>query len=265
MSVSEADPYGASRKLLNFEVERLTCHVETRDEEFADLRALARRSESRIVALSEQLSRSRADLESTSTRFSELAREIPTDVAGLSSQLSRILNTANAEADEIRAEAQRYADAIRVEAEDRAARIVGEAQLEYESASTLRADLEAQAQQIRAHVARLREDAATKAADIVRDAKDTAEEMLARVHRDVEAQRVLAQAKLDELVQVRANIATQLRDFYEKFQQLDGSVVRIDHLEGVRLGSDPSDSLPVHGAHAAPDRDLTHEALRSIG
>jgi cell division septum initiation protein DivIVA len=265
VALNEADPYELPRKFLNFEVERLTCHVETRDEEFGDLHALARRSESRIVALSEQLSRSRAELESTSTRFSELAQEIPTDVAGLSGQLSRILNAASVEAEEIRAEAHRYADAIRVESEERAAKLVSEAQLEYDSARAVRADLEAQGQHIRADVARLRERAAINAADIVREAKATAEEILARVHHDVDVQRALAQTQLDELIQVRANIAAQLRDFYNKFQQLDGPVVRIDRLEGVCADSDPAELSAAGGAHAAPDMDFTHEALRSIG
>ncbi|WP_156772220.1 M protein [Mycobacterium sp. 1245805.9] len=261
----DANQYGRPRMLLNLEVERLASHVETRDDEFSDLRALERRSESRIVALSEQLSRSQADLEVTSARLSEVAGEIPTDVASLSGQLSRILNAAGAEAEEIRAEAHRYADAVRAESEERAATIIAEADREYEAAATLRADLEAESKQTRADMARLRDEAATNAADIVRQAKEAAEETLTRMQRDIDAQRALAQAKLDELLQVRTNIASQLREFYNKFNRLDGSVIPIDRVEAVRRPSESSDPFSAHGAHAAPEDRRTDGTLRSIG
>lgn len=221
MTISTADGHARNHKLLSVEVERLTNHIETQNPELRDLRALARRSESRIVALGEQVGRSQANLESTSARFNELAGEIPADVANLSGQLSRILHAAIAEADEIRAEADRFGETVRVEAEERATRITAQAQLEYEAAAALRAELEAQSKQMRADIARLREEAALNAAEIVRDAENTAEEILARVHSDVEAQLAVSQAKLDELSQVRANIAAQLTVFYEKFNDLD--------------------------------------------
>lgn len=246
-------------------MERLSSHLDTHGDQLIDLRALARRSESRIVALSDQLSRSQADLESTSARFSELAREIPADVAGLSGQLSRILNAATAEADSIRAEACRFAETVRVEAEDRAARILKEAQLERDSATALRSDLEAHSKQMRADFDRLREQAALNAADIVREAKDTAEAMLGRVHRDIEAQLSVAQTKLDELIGVRANIAAQLRDFYDKFNQLDGPLGSIDRIPAVVVVSDSSEFRPSHDADAPIEVELTHETFRAPG
>jgi hypothetical protein len=245
----DADPFGHPGTRLGFGGERLHSQVEKREGEFSDLRVLAWRSESRIVALSEELSRSRADFESTSARFNELAAGVPADIAGLSSQLSRILNAADTEADEIRAAAHRYADAVRIGSEERAAEIIAEAQHELESATALRADLEAHSAQTLADIAGLREQAALNAADIVRDAKAAAEEMLAQVHRDVDAQRALAQAKLDELIQVRANIADQLKNFYDKFNKLDDSVGPVRRVESVCLD-------PVA---------LTPEALRRIG
>lgn len=264
--IGEADPHLQTPEFRkNFEVELSTFHVEPHDEQFNDVRALGRRSESRIATLSEELSRSRADLESTSARFNQLAGEIPVDVAGLSDQLSRILNAATAEADGIRAEARQFAEAVRAEAEERATRIISETQLEYESVTALRADLEAQSKQIRADVARLREQAALNAANIMSEAKDTAEEMLARAQRDIDAQLAVAQANLDELIEVRANIASQLRDFYRKFNQLDGCIVPTDPTQTICLVSDSSELGPGHGAHAAVEADLTQQAFRSIG
>ena len=266
MTSTEADLNGRTRKLRkNPDSETATCHPETSDEQFGDLRVSAQRSQSHIVALSQQLSKSHADLESTSARFTALAGEIPGDVAGLSDQLSRILKAATAEAEETRAEAREFAAAVQTEAEERAARLINEAQLEYESATSLRADLETQSKQMRVDVARLREQAGLNAADIVKEAKDAAEEMLAGVQRDIDAQLVQAQAKLDELTEVRAQIAAQLRDFYETFDQLDGSMAPMQRVQVARLASASSDSRPNRGAHAAAEVKLTNGAIHKIG
>ncbi|WP_082946080.1 hypothetical protein [Mycobacterium sp. E1747] len=260
MGASDVDPDERARELRkNLAAERLTYQVEKHHQQSSDLRALARRSESRIVALSEHLSRSQAELESTSARFNELAGAIPSDVAGLSAQLSRILNAATAEANDIRAEAQQFANAARVEAEERASKILTEAQLELDSATTLRVDLEAQGSEVRADIARLREQAHQEAAEIISEAKDTAEQMLARAQRDIDRQLAVAEAKLDELRQVRAHIATQLTHFYDKFNQLEGSFVGTDRVPPVHLASDSLQLPPSYGAHAAT------EIHRSIG
>lgn len=265
MTRGEADSYERAGKLAKFELDRPTFDVGTHDDAWNDLRSLALRSESRIVTLSEELGRSRADLESTSARYSELAGEIPADLADLGGQLRRILNAASSEADEILAEAHRGANVVRLEAEEHAARIVAEAQLEYESATALRAEAQAQSNQTRADIVQLREQAAMHAADLVKEANDTAEETLARVHRDIDAQLALARSKLEELVQVRASIAAQVRSFYERFNQLDGSVSPVDTGRPVSLVTDSSPMDHPRGSHAAPDIDLTRKALRSIG
>lgn len=262
----EADQNGHARTLRkNPDSEGSTYHAESHDEQFGDLRASAQRSQSHIVALSQQLSRSQADLESTSARFTELAGEIPADVAGLSDRLSRILTAATAEAEETRAEARQFAAAVQAEAEERAARLINEAQHEYEAATALRVDLETQSKQMRVDIARLREQAALNAADIVREAKDAAEEMLAGVQHDIDGQLTQAQDKLDELVEVRAQIAAQLRDFYEKFNQLDGAMTPINRATVARLASSFSDPRPSHGAHAAAEFHLTDGTIHKIG
>jgi chromosome segregation ATPase len=264
VALNEVDFYETSSKFRsNLELDSVTRHVATHDEQLRDLRASARRSESRIAALREQLSRSQDDLESTSARYTELAGEIPADVAGLGDQLSRILSAATAEADEIRAEARRFAEAVGVEAEDRAARTLAEAQLEHEAATALRADLETQSKQVRSDIGRLREQAASNAEDIVREAKDTAEEMLARVQRDIDTRLTVAQVKLDELVGVRAKITTQLRNFYDKFNQMEESVAPIAGVRVLRLASDSSASR--YGAHAAVEIEPAQGAIDGAG
>jgi uncharacterized phage infection (PIP) family protein YhgE len=266
VSSIEADPYGHARKLRkNGASENATGRAESPDEQFGDVRVSAQRSQSHIVALSQQLSRAQADLESTSARFTELAGEIPADVAGLSDQLSRILSAATAEAEETRTEAREFAAAVQVEAEERAARLINEAQLEYESATSLRADLETQSKQMRIDIARLKEQAARNAADIVSEAKDAAEEMLAGVQRDIDGQLMQAQEKLDELIAVRAQIASQLRDFYEKFSLLDGSIAPVNRALVARLASSFPDSRPSHGAHAAAEFRLADGAIHKTG
>ncbi|CDO87616.1 V-type ATP synthase subunit E family protein [Mycobacterium triplex] len=266
MTSIEVDPDGYARKLRkNPDSESSSFHVEMHDEQFDELHASAQRRRSHIGALSQQLCSSQAELESTSARFTELAGEIPADIAGLSDRLSRILNAAAADAEETRAEARQFAATVQIEAEERAARIISEAQLEYDSATSLRADLETQSKQMRVDIARLREQAALNAADIVREAEEAAEEMLTSVQRDIDGQLMQAQAKLDELIGVRAQIATQLRDFYEKFNQLDGSMAPIQHVQVTRLASSSSNTRPSYGTHAAAEVHLADGAIHKIG
>ncbi|WP_025735617.1 hypothetical protein [Mycobacterium genavense] len=87
------------------------------DEEYDELHVSAQRRRSHVGALSQQLCSSQAELKSTSAHFTELAGEIPNDIAGLSDRLSRILNAAAAEAEETRAEARQFAATVQIEAE----------------------------------------------------------------------------------------------------------------------------------------------------
>ncbi len=212
----------------------------------------------RILELNEQLSRSRADLESTSARFKRLADQIPADVTGLSDRLSNILVAAAQEAEDIHAEALRFAETVRAEAEGDAARIITEAKLEYQSAIELRVALEAATRQTEADIAHLRKKAALNAAEILAEAKKEAEDTLARVQRDVDAQISRAQARLDELSQVRANIVAQVNGFYERFNRLD---VQQDQPIGPGM-------LPIHVRYAigsGPQPTNSGQILRQAG
>lgn len=266
MSLSDTYWSGRKRSSFSFEVERLSCHIDAQDQQLRDLRSLVRREDSRIVALSEQLNRSQADLESTSTRFNQLAGEIPADIADLSDRLATILNAATAEAEEIRTEARRFAETIRIEAEERAAGIITEAELEHRSAAELRADLEAQSKQIRIDITELRQQATLNAAEIVRDAESQVEDMLTRANRDVSAQLAVAQAKLDELSHARANIVTQLQDFYEQFNALDRPVETDRRVPAISLiSSAPTHLRSAYPAHAHDDVEMIHESLGDVG
>ncbi|MBY0442873.1 MAG: M protein [Mycobacteriaceae bacterium] len=262
MSLSDSHWSGRKRSF-SFEVERLSCHIDAQDQQLKDLRSLVRREDSRIATLSEQLHRSQADLELTASRFNALAGEIPADIADLSDQLSAILNAATAEAEEIRAEARQFAESIRIEAEERAAVVLTEAELEHRSAAELRASVEAQSKQIRVDIAELRQQATLNAAEIVRDAENQVEEMLTRAHRDVNAQLAAAQAKLDELSSVRANIVAQLKDFYEQFTALDRSVETDRRVSSICVV--PSVSAHKRSAHSAHDVVMMHETLGDVG
>lgn len=247
---------------LSIGLERLSWHAEGQGELLPDLLASTGRSDSRITALRDQLNRSHAELESTSARFTELAGTIPVDIRNLGDRLSGILNAAMGEAEEIRAEAQRFATTVRAEAEDRAARIVAEAQLEHQQAAELRADMEARSKQLRADILRLREQASVSAAQRLADAENQAEEMLAQVQRDVDAQCAAAQAKLEDLVGAREKIVAQLKHFYDKFNALEGAVE--DRISSISLASSLA-SPPFDVAATGRPVEVTREPLDDVG
>jgi len=242
---------------VSFEVERLSYRLESQEQLLNELRT--RRRDSRLLAMREQLNRSQTDLASTSARYAQLARAIPDDVADLSGQLSTILKSAMAEADQIKAEAHASAEAMRGEAERNAIELVREAQLEYEAAAELRSGLEAQTREVHAEITQLQEQAAINASEIIREAQHEAEEILAGVHRDIESQLELARAKLDELSRMRTSIAAQIHEFYERFRVL-GSV-EPDGLVGDMAPTQAAytPGPTAHGAHAAADATVERE------
>jgi hypothetical protein len=250
---------------VSFEVERLSQLVESQDQQLSDLRALARRGDSRIAELGEQLRRSQGELESMSSRFYQAAAEIPADVEQLGDRLCGVLNAALVEAEEIRAEAHQFAETTGVQAEERAAAIIAEAQLEYESAAKLWADLLAKSEQARADIAQMREQATLEGAQILAEAESLARDVLARVQRDVDAQIKAAQTKLDELNQVRAKTIAQLKYFYDRFTALEYPVREIDEVRTISLAPAPSRTYATYGAHAAHDVGMTHEPLGDVG
>lgn len=212
---------------ISADMERLNYrHAEAQDQELSELRALTRRSETRIAALGDQIDKSRYELASTSEQYTELAREIPSDIANLSDQLTLILSSAAAEADRIRNSAH-----------DHAAAVLADAQKEHDVAVALRASLEEQTAHLQARADQLRQQAGRDAADILRDAESSAEELLVQVRLDIEAQQEAAQAKLQELVTVRTIITEQLRDFYAKFTELEQAAGPIDQARTVTVTS----------------------------
>lgn len=256
--------HGAARSHLKFEVQRLFSEVAA-EASTNDSMAIIPRDDSRIIALTEQLARSQADLESTSARFNELASMVPSDIAMLSDRLTGILNAAMAEAEEIRADAHRFAETVRIKAEERAARIVAEANVEYDAAAQLRSDMQAQNEQIRGDIERLREHAIRAAANTLSEANKQAEEMLTRVHRDVDAQLALAQEKLDLLIHTRAKIVAQLNDFYDNFVKLDDSMEPGGSARPITLISTTSAEPSTCGAHASEGIGAATERLDDVG
>jgi len=222
---------------ISADMERLNYrHTEAHDKELSELHTLIRRSETRIAALGDQVDKSRYELASTSAQYTELARAIPGDIANLSDQLTSILSSATAEADRIRNNAH-----------DHAAEIIAEAQKEHDAIAAMRVSLEEQTSQLHAGLALLRQKACQDAAEIVRDAEGAAQELLAQVRLDIEAQQAAAQAKLQELLTVRAIITEQLRDFYAKFTELE-------------QGEDPMDqaltvTVTSHRIHDSDERE----------
>ncbi|MEE3066457.1 MAG: M protein [Actinomycetota bacterium] len=243
-------------------MKRLSWHLEKEDSQLSDLRALARQGDSRIDTLRDQLGRSHAELESVSARFTEVAAAIPDDIGFLGDRLAAILNAASLEAEEIKGEARRFAETVRVNAEEGAAEILADAQRQYQSATTMRDEVEAECEQARADIALLREQAAADAAEILVEAKDQAEAALIRVQRQVDAQVAAAKAKLDELNGVRAKVIAQLKDFYDTFNTLDRPWGEDDP---VRTISPSSDRRSAYGAHSARDVDGAHELLGDVG
>ncbi|WP_409426173.1 hypothetical protein [Mycobacterium sp. SMC-11] len=226
---------------ISADMERLNYrHTEAHDKELSELHTLIRRSETRIAALGDQVDKSRYELATTSAQYTELARAIPGDIADLSDQLTSILSSATAEADR-----------IRTTAHDHAAEIIAEAQKEHDAAVAVRANLEEQTSQLHATLALLRQQARQDAADIVRDAESAAEELLAQVRLDIEAQQAAAQAKLQELLAVRAMITEQLRDFYTKVNELEQSAEPVDKARTVTVAS-----RRVHSSDEGEDWDV---------
>ena len=243
---------------VSFEVERLSYRLESQEQLLNELRT--RRRDSRLLAMREQLNKSQTDLTSTSARYAQLARAIPEDVADLSGQLSTILKSAMAEADQIKAEAHASAESIRVEAERSAIELVREAQLEFEAAADLRSGLEAQTRDVHAEITQLQEHAAVNASEIIREAQHEAEEILAGVHRDVDAQLELARAKLEELSRMRSSIVAQVQEFYERFHVLNRSV-EPDALVGGMAPAPAAHNgvITTHGAHTSEGATVIHE------
>lgn len=196
----------------NIEVERVSVQIDTHYavSSVSEIQPVPRPG-SRIVAMSNQLSRSQANLESTSARFNEVAAAIPSDIADLSGRLSGILKGALAEADDIRAEARRFADEARGAAEQQAAVLLGEARADRQAAAELRTELEAQHRQLRVHAAQLRQQAVLSAAEIMKDAETQALEILAQMNQNINTQVAEAQLRLNELMDARAKIIDQIR------------------------------------------------------
>ncbi|MGB3476380.1 MAG: hypothetical protein WBA69_16525 [Mycobacterium sp.] len=233
---------------ISADMERLNYrHTEAHDKELSELHTLIRRSETRIAALGDQVDKSRYELATTSAQYTELARAIPGDIANLSDQLTSILSSATAEADR-----------IRTNAHDHAAEIIADAQKEHDAVVGLRANLEEQTSQLHAGLALLRQQARQDAADIVRDAESAAEELLAQVRLDIEAQQAAAQAKLQELLAVRAMITEQLRDFYAKVNELEQAADPIDQARTVTVTSHR-----VHNSDEGEDWDALFQKPQS--
>ena len=262
--MSPSDERGYERgDAAGFEVERLSYRLDSQEHLLNELRT--RRRDSHLLAMREQLNKSQTDLASTSARYAQLAGEIPRDVSDLSGQLSVILKSAMAEADQIKAEAHAFAESVRGDAERNALELIREAQLEFEAAAELRSGLDAQTREIRAEITQLQEQAAINAREIIREAQNEAEEILAGVHRDVDGQLELARAKLDELTQMRTNIAAQVQEFYERFQVLSRSV----EPEGLEDGPWPAPAvlnprLPADGAHVPVDVTVSHSQVGTV-
>jgi hypothetical protein len=250
---------------VSVEVKRLSWRVERQDSQVSDLRAVARQDDSRIAMLRDQLGRSQAELESMSSRFTEVAAKIPDDIGFLGDRLSAIFKAASSEAEEIRAEACRFADTVRVNAEEDAAGILAEAQLDYQLAAKLRDDVEMHSEQARADIARLQDRSALEAAEILAEAKSQAEELLVAVHRQVDAQVAAARTKLDDLNQVRAKVVAQLKHFYDTFNTLERPWGEVDSERTMSLAPAPPDANSAHGAHSVHGVDATHDSLGDVG
>lgn len=196
-----------------FELERVSQQIDAHYARgtVSDIEAHLPRAGSRIVALTNQLSKSQANLESTSARFNEVASAIPGDIVDLSDRLSGILNGAMAEADDIRAEAQRFADELRGAAENEAAAILDDAEAQRREAAELRAELETQHKQLRVHAAQLRRQAVMSAAEIMKEAENHASEILTEMNKAINTHVAEAQLRLTELMDARAKIVDQIQ------------------------------------------------------
>ncbi|MEO6793957.1 MAG: M protein [Mycobacterium sp.] len=214
-SDDQDDPYPLdyTRSSTSFELERVSLQIDTHYAKgtVSNVDARLPRAGSRIVALTNQLSKSQANLESTSTRFNELASAIPGDIVDLSDRLSGILNGAMAEADDIRAEAQQFAEQLRGAAHNEAAAILDDADAQRREAAELRAELEVQHRQLRVHAAQLRQQAVLSAAEIMKEAESQAAEILTEMNQAINTHVADAQTRLTELMDARAKIVEQIQ------------------------------------------------------
>ncbi|ORV40407.1 M protein [Mycolicibacter engbaekii] len=176
----------------------------------SDIEAHMPRDGSRIIALTNQLSESQANLESASAQFTELASAIPGDIVDLSDRLSGILNGAMAEAEDIRAEAQRFADELRTAAQSEAAAVLADAEAQRREAAELRAELETQHKHLRAQAAHLRRQAVLSAAEIMKEAESHASAILTEMNQAITSHVADAQRRLAELIDARAKIVDQI-------------------------------------------------------
>lgn len=215
--------------------------------------------------LRDQLVRSQAELESTSARFSEVAAAIPDDIGFLGNRLSAIFHAASSEAEEIRDEAHRSAETVRANAKQEAAAILAEAQLDYQLATKLREDVEAQNVQARADIARVREQANLDAAETLADARSHAEEMLVTVQGQVDAQVAAARIKLDELNEVRAKVVAELKNFYDTFNALERPWGEADSVRAISSAPPVTGSQSAHGTHSARNVASAHPSLGDVG
>lgn len=208
-----SEPVEQANGSTNFEVERLSPPVDAHYTagSTGDIRSLVPRAGSRIAALTDQLNKSQANLESTSAQFSELASAIPGDITNLSDRLSGILTGAMAEANDIRVEARRFAREIQSSAEKQAAAILEEAKAERQSVAELRAELETQQKETQIHAARLREQAIWSAVEIMKDAESQAVEILTQMNNSINTHVAHAQTRLNELMEARSRIIDRVQ------------------------------------------------------
>ncbi|OBH20283.1 M protein [Mycolicibacter terrae] len=212
-SDEQDDSYPLDYTSSGLELERVSQQIDAHYAQgtVSDIEAHLPRAGARIVALTKQLSESQATLESTSVRFNELASAIPGDIVDLSDRLSGILNGAMAEADGIRAEAQRFADELRSAAEKEAGAILDDAEAQRREAAELRAELETQHKQLRVHAAQLRRQAVMSAAEIMKEAENHASEILTEMNKAINTHVADAQLRLTELMDARAKIVDQIQ------------------------------------------------------
>lgn len=206
-------PLDHTHNSMSYELERVSLQIDAHYAKGpgADIEARFPRAGSRIVALTNQLSKSQSNLESASARFNELASAIPGDIVDLSDRLSGILNGAMAEAEDIRAEAQRFANDVRGAAENEAAAILEDARAQRREVAELRAELETQHKQLRMHAAKLRQQAVLSAAEIMREAESQASEILTEMNQAINSHVADAQLRLTELMDARAKIVDQIQ------------------------------------------------------
>jgi len=194
------------------ELERVALQIDSHyvQDTVSDIEAHMPRDGSRIVALTNQLSESQANLEAASAQFNELASAIPGDIGDLSDRLSGILNGAVAEADDIRAEAQRFAGEVRAAAKREAATVLADAEAQRREAAELRAELETQHKHLREQASHLRRQAVLSAAEIMKEAESHASMILTEMNQAITGHVADAQRRLAELIDARAKIVDQI-------------------------------------------------------